>query len=407
MRSRVDRQAGGGAVAAELLQLAGAGRQPGVQVVGGDAAPRSLGALVADRDQHHRPAVALDQPRGDDADHALVPVGRRQHVGAPLPPGLVARLDLLRRPAPGSPPPPPGGGGSAISSLRGQLAGALIVVGQQQLERDAGVPQPSGRVDARAEPEAEVARRRRGCGRCGRPPSAPAVPAWRCAPSAAARPAPARGSRPAAAPRRRRWPAPPGRGAGRARSRSRPQPRVQRLGQLQHHAGAAQLRERVVATAACRRAGSRAARRPGRWWSVTITSMPSSRARRHLGDGRDAAVDRQHQLHALAGQPLQRLGAHAVALLEAAGQVPADLGAQRSQHQDGQRGRADAVGVVVAVHADPLAAPRSRPRCGRRRPPCRPAAAGRDAGPSASQEARARRGIASGRGAPAPRPWCG
>jgi hypothetical protein len=59
---------------------------------------------------------------------------------------------------------------------------------------------------------------------------------------------------------------------------------------------------------------------------------------------------------ALATQPLQRLGANAVALLEAAGQVPADLGAQRPQHQDGKRGRADAVGVVVAVHADPLAA---------------------------------------------------
>jgi hypothetical protein len=131
--------------------------------------------------------------------------------------------------------------------------------------------------------------------------------------------------------------------------------RVQRLGQLQHHAGAAQLRERIVG-----RPGADAQAVGQLLGGAMVVGHDHVHAElagsRHLGGGRDAAVDRDDQLHALAGQPLQRLGADAVALLEAAGQVPADLGAQRPQHQDGQRRRADAVGVVVAVHADPLAA---------------------------------------------------
>jgi hypothetical protein len=349
---RVDRQARGGAMAAELLQLPGARAQPGVQVVCGDAAPRALGTLVADRDQHHRPAVALDQTRRHDPDHALVPVGRRQHVGAALSPDGVASLHLLcgqledlflDRLA------------AAVQALefRGQLTGTIIVIGQQQVEGDAGVPQPSGRVDARAEPEAEVARR-----------DARAVDAGG----------------------RHQRPQP---GLGGARHAAQPSPhqstvlveqrhhvghggqrhqvevlvelvafasaaRVQRLCQLQHHAGAAQLRERVVRRP---RADQQAVGQLlGRAMVVGHDHVHAELSgSRHLRGCRDAAVDRDDQLHALAGQPLQCLGADAVALLEAAGQVPADLGAQRPQHQNGQRRRADAVGVVVAVHADPLA----------------------------------------------------
>ena len=258
---RVDRQARGGAMAAELLQLPGARAQPGVQVVGGDAASRALGTLVADRDQHHRPAVALDQPRRHDPDHALVPVGRRQHVGAPLAPGGVASLHLLcgqledlllDRLA------------AAVQALelRGQLAGAIIVIGQQQVEGNAGVPQPPGRVDARAEPEAEVTRR-----------DARAVDAG----GRHQRPQPRLGGARHAA---QAGPHQPtvlvqqrhhvGHGGQRHQVEVLVElvaiasaARVQRLGQLQHHAGAAQLRERVVRRPGADSAGSRAAARQG------------------------------------------------------------------------------------------------------------------------------------------------
>ena len=71
-----------------------------------------------------------------------------------------------------------------------------------------------------------------------------------------------------------------------------------------------------------------------------------------LGDGGDPAVDRQHELEPLLGEPRQRVGVQAVALLEARRQMPRDVGAELAQQEDGERGRADPVGVVVAVHAD-------------------------------------------------------
>ena len=74
-----------------------------------------------------------------------------------------------------------------------------------------------------------------------------------------------------------------------------------------------------------------------------------------LGDGGDAAVDREDELHALLGQARDRRRRDAVALLEPARQVPADVGADLPQRQHGERRRADAVDVVVAVDADPLA----------------------------------------------------
>ena len=86
-----------------------------------------------------------------------------------------------------------------------------------------------------------------------------------------------------------------------------------------------------------------------------ITSMPSSRARSTSVDGGDPAVDREQQADAGGRDPLERLDTDAVALLEAARQVPLDVGAELLQHQDGERRRADAVDVVVAVDADPLA----------------------------------------------------
>jgi hypothetical protein len=74
----------------------------------------------------------------------------------------------------------------------------------------------------------------------------------------------------------------------------------------------------------------------------------------NLVDRRDPAVDGQHQPAPFLRQPLERVAADAVAFVEAARQVPFDLGAELPQDEHGQDRGADAVDVVVAVDADPL-----------------------------------------------------
>ncbi|MBV8561704.1 MAG: hypothetical protein JOZ56_01300 [Actinobacteria bacterium] len=71
-----------------------------------------------------------------------------------------------------------------------------------------------------------------------------------------------------------------------------------------------------------------------------------------LGDGGDAAVDGENEAAALVGEAREGLAANAVALVEAARQVPRDVGAELAQEQDGERRRGDPVDVVVAVDAD-------------------------------------------------------
>ena len=71
-----------------------------------------------------------------------------------------------------------------------------------------------------------------------------------------------------------------------------------------------------------------------------------------LLDGGDGAVDRDQQLRPAGGEPVDRGGAQAVAVLRAAGQVPVGVGAERPQSVDQDRGRADPVDVVVAVDRD-------------------------------------------------------
>ena len=95
-----------------------AGRQAGVQVVGRDGAAAALAALAVERDQHDGPGVTLDEARGDDADHALVPALARGHEHA------IAALDARRcarsrrrRPA-GSRPRPAGARGCAPRAAR-------------------------------------------------------------------------------------------------------------------------------------------------------------------------------------------------------------------------------------------------------------------------------------------------
>ena len=58
------------------------------------------------------------------------------------------------------------------------------------------------------------------------------------------------------------------------------------------------------------------------------------------------------------GEPLHRSLGEAVAIVQPAGDEPVDVGAERAQRADHDRGRADAVDVVVAVHGDPAAGAR-------------------------------------------------
>src|SRR5258708_36024659 len=70
---RPDREPGSGTVAAESLELRGAGSERGVEVEAGDRTAGALPVAVGASDQHHRATVLLDQARRDDADHPLVP----------------------------------------------------------------------------------------------------------------------------------------------------------------------------------------------------------------------------------------------------------------------------------------------------------------------------------------------
>ena len=74
-----------------------------------------------------------------------------------------------------------------------------------------------------------------------------------------------------------------------------------------------------------------------------------------LGHRSDPAVDRDHEAAFLPRETRERVDRDAVSLLETTREVPVDVCAERAEDGDGERGRADAVGVVVAMDADPLA----------------------------------------------------
>ena len=80
---------------------------------------------------------------------------------------------------------------------------------------------------------------------------------------------------------------------------------------------------------------------------------PAPRRLGDLLDGGDPAVDRQDEPDPVVGEPAQRLARDAVALLEAARQVPVGVRPELAQDEDRECRRADAVHVVVAVDADP------------------------------------------------------
>jgi len=129
----------------------------------------------------------------------------------------------------------------------------------------------------------------------------------------------------------------------------------ERLAELVHDSGPAQLRERVGGRP---RGDDRAVRKrlPG---AVVVGDHDVEPEGARLGDllhGGDSAVHGQHEADTVAGETREGVARDAVALLEAAREVPVGLGAQLAQDEDGERRRADAVDVIVAVDADALAA---------------------------------------------------
>ena len=145
-----DSQAGGGAVTAVAVEHGRAGVQRFEQVEAGDAASRPRPQLAVERDQNRGTVVVLGDPRGDDPHHPRVPVVARQHVGASR-----SELAHLRLGLPQDPLLDRAALGVDHVELGRDLAGALRIVGQQQLEAHVGPAQPAGRVDPRRQPEAE------------------------------------------------------------------------------------------------------------------------------------------------------------------------------------------------------------------------------------------------------------
>ena len=92
---RVDRKPCGGPVSAVPFEVGRARLEGAVQVERPQRPARALPAPLGSRNQHDRPVVALDEPRGDDADHAFVPVLARSDVAALPAPRFRPGVDLL------------------------------------------------------------------------------------------------------------------------------------------------------------------------------------------------------------------------------------------------------------------------------------------------------------------------
>src|SRR5262245_21741692 len=82
-------------MAAETLEMAGARAEAGMEIERRDRASRALPLVAAARDEDDGAVEPLDESRGHDADHALVPVLAPQHIRAPAPAGLRPFRDLL------------------------------------------------------------------------------------------------------------------------------------------------------------------------------------------------------------------------------------------------------------------------------------------------------------------------
>ena len=110
---RVDREARGGSMSAEPLEMLGAGGEAAVEVERARRAARALPVPIRARDQHDRAVEALDEPGRDDPDHALVPGLVGEHVAAAAPVSPPATRRSSRTPRARSGPRLPAARGSA------------------------------------------------------------------------------------------------------------------------------------------------------------------------------------------------------------------------------------------------------------------------------------------------------
>src|SRR3954454_16537456 len=145
-------------MAAVALEVLRARAERAVEVEGGDrpAGALPLALVRAAGDPDDRAAEALDEARGDDPDHALVPVGAREDVGAAPLQRLRPGRDLGDRRAQDPVLDALPLAVQLLEACRG-LLGLRLVAREDEVERAAGVAEPSGGVDARPEAEADGA----------------------------------------------------------------------------------------------------------------------------------------------------------------------------------------------------------------------------------------------------------
>src|SRR3954469_13775993 len=302
-------------------EQAGTRTERGVQVEHGDRPAGSLPVAVGACDQHYRAVVALNEARGDDADHTLVPVGPGNGVGAAGTLFRRPRLDLRDCLAENA----------AFDRLTfavqllqrgGEPACLGFVFGEEQLEGLARVPEAPGSVQARCEAEADGSGIDSGRIDAGALHERPETGLRR----AGQGPKPGDRERPVLVDEWNNV------GDGREGDEVEMTPRdlgvdaEERLSELVHDSRATKLGERVGGRARGddRTVGQRLSR-PVMVGDDYIEATFSGLG--DLGDGRDSAVDGEDDPAALVREPCERLAADAVALVEATREMPGHVGA--------------------------------------------------------------------------------
>ena len=138
----LDREPGCRTMPSEPVQVARARRKPAVEIELGDRATGALPALAALRDEDDRPVEPLDEPRGDDPDHTLVPALVPEDVAAPRALDGRQRVDARRRlaedPLLDALPL-----AVQILELRRERVGLRAIFRQEEVEREVGSTEPA------------------------------------------------------------------------------------------------------------------------------------------------------------------------------------------------------------------------------------------------------------------------
>ncbi len=316
----------------------------------GDRAARALAFVPVDGDHDRGPAVILHEPRRAEADDAGGPLGVRDdrdpRVRSPL-----RALARTRDHLPGQLLPL----GVALLEALGESLRLVGVLGQQEPKRILGVVDPAGRVQTRAEHEADVARantpelQTRALDEGSHAEERRAVQGLEsefCEHAVTAA----------------KWD-----DVGDRRQRAQLQELVlpqgvreiaeKTLGEHQGHAGAGELLfDRGIAGTP--RVHERVRVRKLRRWVMVVghdeIDAEVARERRLLHRG-DAAIDAHDDLGAILGQLPERRGVQAVALFVPIRDVRPDHYAELPERADEDGRPAYAVDVVVSIDDDALA----------------------------------------------------